>query len=139
LGIVLTLPPGSRRPSSLVVERTATLSLPIKTAVMQYLLVLEALFLAPMRLERRTGLTFDVVLEAEEEIFVVDLFFIFVLDEDVVRAVVEVVVENRSWLLELKGLVRWSVIYGLDDAFPTGLDVSVDELFLVNIEDVLLV
>lgn len=49
--MVLTLPPGSRIPSSLVVERTATLSLPMKTAVMQYLLVLVALFLAPRELK----------------------------------------------------------------------------------------
>lgn len=49
------------------------------------------------------------------------------------------VIMNGGWLLELETLVGWGMVNGLDDALSSALDISVDQLFLVNIENVLLV
>lgn len=87
----------------------------------------------------RFGFTFDVVLEIEEEIFIVNSFLVLVLDQNVVSGGVECVVVDSTRLLELERLVRRSMVNILDDIFFASLDLSVDKLLLVNVENVLLV
>jgi len=112
----------------------------MKQAVIQYLKVLLALFLASSRIIRAEfSITVNVVLKAEEEIFVIYSFFVFVLDKDIVGRGVEGIVVDSTWFLELEGLVRRSMVNIFDNSFSSTLNIPVDELLLVDIKDVLLV
>lgn len=53
------------------------------------------------------------------------------------RLVVELVVVDLGRLLILKALMRRSVINVFNDIFPSRFDVSVDKLFLMHVEDIL--